>query len=586
MSISVDLTPNRTTGIAPLHVFFDASATTSTVSTVRPFHDLHFVWDFGDTVAGTWTYSGRSKNQAFGGVAGHVYETAGTYTTTLRVQDTDGTTSTTTVNIIVYDADTQFPTTTTYCFSTSGNFTGAPTGSTNVTTSSWATIAGYIAAGRRLLLRAGETWSTSATATINNTGPGIFGKFGSGADPVINVTANVPAFTMSSTNPNCQDWRLMDLNIIGNNDHSWGIYFNGTANNISLIRCHVSYCYTSVEAALSILNWWNANGSPGHTVHDGTCYYDCNFEYMCGTEAAGGCGVYSIGRRFSVLGVRGYDTMNAQHVLRFPLFQRGVIQHCYLDRAQTGRHLLKLHSNTDTAGLGYGQFTELFIISDNLFQGTGEDWPVCPGSQNPDRNETVCNCVIERNHFKAGSGSQRLLVCYTYETTVRNNIFDLTGATSAGAMMFSRRGAEPVPHDIRIYNNTMWYPGGNNFIMAQVDSIVDIVTMRNNLGYAPSAANRWLVYGSPTNLTQSNNQYFTNPQFATSPPSVIADYDLQIGSPAIDAGYTLTNVYTDYNLGLRVPAYDVGAIEHGSTPGEGGGAPPEDPTTIVFGVTV
>ena len=46
----------RTTGVAPLAVFFDASGTTDTVETPYPFHELDYSWNFGDSGAGNWTY--------------------------------------------------------------------------------------------------------------------------------------------------------------------------------------------------------------------------------------------------------------------------------------------------------------------------------------------------------------------------------------------------------------------------------------------------------------------------------------------------------------------------------------------------
>ena len=73
--------PTRFSGVAPLAVFFDATATTATATT-RPFHDLEYRWAFSETVGpgiGTWTTGSRanvsSRNSATGPVAAHVFET-------------------------------------------------------------------------------------------------------------------------------------------------------------------------------------------------------------------------------------------------------------------------------------------------------------------------------------------------------------------------------------------------------------------------------------------------------------------------------------------------------------------------------
>lgn len=587
MSISVDLSPSRTTGIAPLHVFFDASGTTSTVSTVRPFHDLHFTWGFGDVGSGTWAYSGKSKNVAYGGVASHVFETAGTYTVALVVKDTDGTENTTTTQVVVYDADTQFPGASTYCFSTSGNFASAPAGSTQVTTSSWATVSGYIAAGRRILLRRGETWSCSSPLYINNTGPGIIGAFGSGAKPVINMTANSVAIQLSSSNPNCGDWRIMDLSIQCNDyATSQGINFNGTANNITALRVDIENCYTGFEGGLSILNWWNANGSPGHTLHDGTCVQECTVNDVIGGNQAGGCACFLVGSRFSFQGNQCDDASQAQHILRTPFLQKGVISNNSLSHCASGRHLVKLHSSYDTVGLGLGQFTEKIVVSDNLFTSVEEAWATCFGPENPNQDERVRDIIHERNHHIYGAASLYAVVVWAAEVTIRNNIMDLSGSNSAGMVFVGRRGVEPASSYVRAYNNSGWGDGAGMHLILWIESTVSYVTLRNNLLYAPNASSRYVYFesgGTSTGFVQSNNQINTNPAFEVQPPVDAEDYDLQPGSPAIDAGYLIPTVYTDFFDGVRVPALDVGAVEHGSS---GGGVPVGGEDSIVFGVTI
>ncbi|HUW84794.1 MAG TPA: PKD domain-containing protein, partial [Phycisphaerae bacterium] len=83
---------SRTSGIAPLAVFFDAVDPASGVlqPTDGDYASLGYAWDFGDPDAGTWSTNGNSRNTAMGYVAAHVYEQPGTYTATLTVTDTQG----------------------------------------------------------------------------------------------------------------------------------------------------------------------------------------------------------------------------------------------------------------------------------------------------------------------------------------------------------------------------------------------------------------------------------------------------------------------------------------------------------------
>src|SRR4030067_554946 len=100
----LSLVPARTSGVAPLAVFFDASATTDTGVTNRPFHDLEYTWSFGDPSAGTWANGAQpgvsSKNSATGPVTAHVFETPGAYTVSLTAFDgTNTATTTTTITV-------------------------------------------------------------------------------------------------------------------------------------------------------------------------------------------------------------------------------------------------------------------------------------------------------------------------------------------------------------------------------------------------------------------------------------------------------------------------------------------------------
>jgi titin len=51
---AVSVVAGRTSGVAPLSVFFDASGTTSGVVTSKPFHEIEYQWNFGDPGGGNW----------------------------------------------------------------------------------------------------------------------------------------------------------------------------------------------------------------------------------------------------------------------------------------------------------------------------------------------------------------------------------------------------------------------------------------------------------------------------------------------------------------------------------------------------
>src|SRR5262245_10939752 len=68
LSVTPSIVANRTTGVAPLAINFDASGTTSTATSI-PLHEVEYSWNFADAASGTWSVSGKSRNTALGPIA-------------------------------------------------------------------------------------------------------------------------------------------------------------------------------------------------------------------------------------------------------------------------------------------------------------------------------------------------------------------------------------------------------------------------------------------------------------------------------------------------------------------------------------
>lgn len=217
--MNIVVSVNRTSLKAGRGVIFNASATTDG-STSDPFHDLLFIWNFDDPDSGTFT-NGRgsvSKNAAYGPIVAHVYESAGTYNPTLRVYNGDrayaGTVSAITVTDWANDSNT-------ICVSNTGpagDFTGAPSNATQTYIAAAAddfdTALALLASGKRLMFRAGESWSSAAAGVLSGTiaSPDI-DRFGAGADPI--VTAATAHNVISITSAGVTDLRVANLDITG-----------------------------------------------------------------------------------------------------------------------------------------------------------------------------------------------------------------------------------------------------------------------------------------------------------------------------------------------------------------------------------
>jgi PKD repeat protein len=549
LSVAIDLEVSRVLGVAPLAVHFDASGTTSTATT-RPFHELDYAWDFGDDGAGQWALSGADKNEAFGAVAAHVFDQMGTYDVTLTVTDAEGSVDTQQVSVEVQDPDVIFAGTDTICFSTSGDFTGAPAGAQHVVTGSFGSIAAYAAAGKRLLLARGETWTNTSGHRINNPGPGIFGAFGTGDKPQIISEASV--FALSDRQPDMRDWRFMDLDLTGVAGKR-AFTLDGTADDVLIYRVDMRDFGTGVSAGVSILNYWNDNGYPGHTLHDGLAVVESSIDHCIG--GGGNNGMYVCGQRLVILGTSITDCEGVEHTVRTPWIEKAVLSNSYFGHSASAKHQLKLHAPTwEDAGLGYHRYSEQIVVSDNIFQSGTNDWSVTPGPSSSSPDQRVRDLVFERNLFRTGSGTQVSLVIWARDVTVRNNVFD----TDVGdtAIVVSVRGIEPPSANVSVLNNTFYSAGTHRGL--SISSVASNTTVRNNL-LAPSGT---MFSGTGSGLIADHNLTTASPHFVSATPFERADFALQEDSPAVDYGTTIP-VFRDLFRAQRPQgdAYDVGAFE-------------------------
>jgi parallel beta-helix repeat protein len=130
-----------------------------------------------------------------------------------------------------------------------------------------------------------------------------------------------------------------------------------------------------------------------------------------------------------------------------------------------------------------------------------------------------------------------------------NVVFNLKGTVGGSQGIYVYRGA-----NIEVYNNTVYGNASGGIV---VDPGVTGAIVRNNISYQNSGGD---YRNGGTNTFASNNLIGVNPMFVN--PSA-GDFKLLSGSPAVDAGTTISMVLTDV-IGTPRPqgsAYDVGAFE-------------------------
>lgn len=414
-AIALSNVPSRLTGVAPLSVFFDASGTSAT-STTRAFHELEYRWNFGEnTIAlsalpggANWTNGSTkgSRNLATGAVAAHVFETPGVYTVALSATDGTNTVSNSCVQIVVQDTDLVFAGANTICVAAASLPTpgqgGCPTGAVAVQQSSFpAAISSYALTGKRVLFKRGDSFTATTEARLINTGPGILGSYGSGALPLITMTANTDTLTFSTPAAISafKDWRIMDLAFNGGGTSvSHGIGINsssGGVTQITLLRVALSAFETSIGFGADSLDWDNNQHSRSHTI-DQLTVVDSTTTNGSNTSYAG----YNAGNRVAFMGnyfengglANRYDQNsnllgNGTHVLRFTYLNRAVISNNHVLHPGGTRHAIKMHApfwyggvpdqragnwSNYSAPLNGDGYTKYVIIADNYIASAQE----------------------------------------------------------------------------------------------------------------------------------------------------------------------------------------------------------------------
>jgi len=540
------LKPSRISGVAPLSVFFDASDTTDINVTSRPFHEVEYNWSFGDDNAGYWENgvlpTVNSKNTATSPVASHVFEKPGIYTVSVTAFDGKKSAAISTI-ITVLDPNTAFSDSNTVCFSSTEDPTGCPPGAKNIRTSNFSSaINNYQRSNKRLLFRRGDTFNASTTAIINKTGPGIIGAYGTGARPIILGNGANPILQLSSQfTPGIKDWRIMDLDLDGQSmtsgdGENTGIVAGGGINQVLILHMIIRSLQRGIVADIWGLDYSNKKSRTPHSIWEEWSVVDSTITGIpgCNSTGRGGCSwrVYLAGKRNSIQG-NYLDNLDngGTHVLRCEYMGKGVISNNSISRAGAQQHAIKLHAwDWSTPSVanpgGVGTFTERVVISDNKIVGNTSAWTISIGPQNDGKvsgqpaDERVRDIIVERNWITAGPGTYFNIENSASDTTIRNNIIDMSGAKYQYAIFVGQRGTEPVPNNVNIFNNTFYANASpNETVGVQVGKINNVI-VKNNLFSARTAENPFMIMGMGSGLIQTHNS--TNVQIKNMSPNWIS----------------------------------------------------------------
>jgi hypothetical protein len=256
------------------------------------------------------------------------------------------------------------------------------------------------------------------------------------------------------------------------------------------------------------------------------------------------------------------DSSAAEHVLRTPLVFKGVFSHNNMSKPAATKHVVKMQAASWFIAAPT-PYTEQVLFSDNkITSGDGGSWTVALGPMNAQSDERVKQVIVERNWFAPHPGQNQALTVFAQDVTVRNNVFNLTGASGQTGMVVAQRGIEPPPANVHVYNNTFYSGSSGGFSPIGFAGGAGMVA-KNNLGYAPLSTSRDMVSGSATIANNTTDTgILLSPGFLGLTPVVPADFDLGAASSAVSAGAAVP-VFSDFFRRDRPQggAIDLGAAE-------------------------
>lgn len=571
--------PSITSGVAPLCVFFDATATTS--DETDSFRSLLHQVSFGDASAGNWSYGSNtsaSKNFHIGGpMAAHCYYTAGTYTWSWMVTDSAGLTARTTGTITVTSAATVFATNTMCVANGSTPAAGAdscPAEAVAFRNSSDldATLAAAFGANgcgtgvvcKRVLFKAGHTFTSSTTATISVDGPGIIGSYGSGR-AVFKGASDSSGYSVigaQSASVAITKWRIMDVEIDGESNPNHDGICVGCELAVSIAPTDIAILNVYVHHVGNGVNVYPLNRatypSSNIFVHDSTISnIDCR-------SGLGGCKAIGLfADKVSVMGNLIEDTAYGEHLIRAYNFNKLIIARNHVrDQANgTGpngsKEAISLRAR-DIGNLGSvwttimpgGYLSRYAQVDGNWCKNRGLSCIAMTSDAGNSYDFDTSDIIIERNYFYSPVSYDATTNTGAYRVTARNNIYDMTNAPEGMAATTQKLTTARVVDDYLIANNTIF----STTIVAQINGFfafnfggaVTNSKVINNLGYLPNrttAATKWgydddqarynLTTNSPYSLT-------TAPTFVNNTsPTTPAEF-----RPTASSGYPVTGTAT------------------------------------------
>lgn len=568
------LKASRITGAVPLGVHFTAVETTHTDPNIKPFHDLLYIFKFGDGAAAEFYSYGmlagqRSDKHMGGPVVVHVYTTVGNYTPELYVHDGvslygpvnvskwgAADTVTGTGVITAQDPDVVWPTTSTICVSSSGDFTGAPAGSLQITSSDATTnLNNYGLSNKRLLFKGFEDFTVSGQGAKLRVVNCMISSFGGGKANLIAGIDNVTAFGVAAnaslpannpdnitiTNLNCDNsagydqFKWFSLTTVTQTSGDAGLkdYRNGNF-------CLHDVTFSDGNTALTARGY----GVVGSKI---------NMQKTAnGTGVSGAIGFYGVGLNIACIDSRIDCEHGGEHDIRTHAENLSIVS-CHTMRPANGKHHLTVRGIGSTLAVNTPTMN-YHNVEYNIFDGTLDTISILqPTTCSPTNTSTFEDLRYIRwdsNYYK-GIKATEVMKISARDYSFRNNLIEIAaGSPGVNVLMHNGPGNASLTTPLAnhyAYGNTVRSESTNILRFMSINEDAGLpgtaptnVNHEANIVYSPSSSAASYISPSTvaapaTNLFNSTDAEITglNPLFAGAVGTHV-NAKLQAGSPYLN----------------------------------------------------
>jgi len=547
---------------APCGVHFDATRTTwAGHSQDEVDLDLDYLWRFDDPSCsqdgdGVFAASGMSCNTQNGPVAAHLFEKPGTYTVELCVSDPGISTDCTTRDVVVSDPDVVWAGAATVCVSSSGTFTGCPSGAVHVTSSDFdETLEGHVEANKRVLFRRSETFASSTSFQFMHSDVRIhIGAYGTGAKPKITFGGTSNAVLTNGceveTSPNPTDVRVTDLNIVASSGRSF-FYARDRTKQVTLARNDLTGSWASSDVGQgqifstpSITQYCASNETLG--LNEQMFMVENTHPFSSGLRniTMGGTKNALLG---SVFGGTDEGQWGIEHTIRWRGMERNVISR-NLWNGPSGGHQLKFHANLINKPAPIGGIQRYSVIEGNVYKGRNTGDVFSLGQQNGGQPGDGDGCLeiheklyVLKNYFSDddGGGAQYFAELHGDKDRAEDNIcqvrtrggndqfrcvaFDARCNPPSDPIEGEHRARSNLTYDSTVHNNyvdSVYFEQGRNNVA------------EHNIVWAPGSGRDAAVEGIETCapgacIDNWSTDDFSEIPFVSDDPDSMDDYELR-----------------------------------------------------------